>query len=317
MSTELIDIRIKGKAARVPSVFLDDRTVIATGKRLKTATVMDEELVEGEAVQDPPAFVSRLRESGLGADIFTFAQKLPDVAPKYSYRVEWDNAAVIPITTFSEWWEKRAKYDVRKAVKRAEKSGVSVRLADFNDAFVEGVCRIYNESPIRQGKPFAHYQKDFDTVKREASTYLGRSAFVGAYFNNELIGFIKMVYVGSVATTLHVISEKKHFDKKPMNALIAKAVEICEAKRMSHLVYGSYSYHDIDSSLTEFKRRNGFEKLLVPRYFIPLTLKGHVALRLGLHHRLASRLPVPVLAQARKLRSLWSGRQLRSVSEAS
>lgn len=278
---------------------------------------MDEELVEGETVSDPPSFISRVKNTELKADIFTFAQKLPDIVPKHQYRLEWDNIAVIPITTFSDWWEKRAEYDVRKAVKRAKKLGVVIRLSEFNDAFVEGVCRIYNESPIRQGRSFVHYQKDFQAVKCETSTYLERSAFVGAYYNDELIGFIKMVYVGSIATTLHVIGQKKHFDKKPMNALIAKAIEVCELKGMSHMVYGSYTYNDPNSSLTEFKRRNGFEKVLLPRYYVPLTLRGRIALRLNLHHPLPDLVPVPVLAQIRRLRSLWYRRRLQSLAEAS
>ena len=67
---------------------------------------------------------------------------------------------------------------------------------------------------------------------------------------------------------------KRHFDKRPNNALIAKAVEICATEGKSHFIYGSYVYYDPNSSLTEFKRRNGFEPVALPRYFIPLTLKG-------------------------------------------
>ena len=73
----------------------------------------------------------------------------------------------------------------------------------------------------------------------------------------------------------------KHFDKRPTNALIAKAVEICEQRGFAYLTYCNYVYNDPDSSLTEFKRRNGFEQVLVPRYYIPLTLQGRIALKLG------------------------------------
>jgi hypothetical protein len=317
MSREDVDIRIKGKTIRVPSVCINGRTVIATGKWLKTAAVLDEELVEGETVPDPELFLARLKDAELKSDIFTFAQKLPDISARHEYHLEWDNAAVIPITSFSDWWEKRAEYDVRKAVKRAKKLGVVVELSEFNDAFVDGICRIYNESPVRQGTAFWHYQKHFDVVKRENSTYLDRSAFIGAYYNDELIGFIKMVYVGTIATTLQVISQRKHFDKKPTNALIAKAVEICEARRVSHLVYGSYVYKDPRSSLTEFKRRSGFEQVLLPRYYIPLTPMGRMALRLNCHLGVSDRIPKPLLAQLRKFRSVWYNRKLRGSSLAS
>jgi hypothetical protein len=173
---------------------------------------------------------------------------------------------------------------------------------------VEGIRRIYNESPVRQGTAFWHYQKDFETVKRENSTYLSRSAFIGAYFGDELIGFIRMVYRGKVALTLQVISQKSHFDKKPMSALIGKAIEVCEAKGITHLVYGNYIYGSGANSLTEFKRRNGFEEVLVPRYYVPLTIKGRVALALNLHHGVANRVPRPVRDRLRAIRASWHAR---------
>lgn len=311
MSGEYVQMQRRGKPTRLPSVCIEGRVVITSGKWVKIAAVMDEELVEGETVPVPELFLSRLKDTELKADIFTFVQKLPDIVPKHKYHLEWDDAAVIPITSFSDWWGKRVKYDVRNAVKKAARLGVIVKVAQFDDTFVEGIVGIYNESPIRQGAPFLHYQKSFDTVRRENATYLDRSTFIGAYYNDELIGFIKMVHVGTIATTMQVVGQKKQFNKKPMNALIAKAVEICEMKGVSHLVYGSYIYHDLNSSLTEFKRRNGFEQVLLPRYYIPLTLKGKIALKLNLHHRLVDHVPVPVLAQLRKLRSLWHGRRLQ------
>ena len=66
-------------------------------------------------------------------------------------------------------------------------------------------------------------------------------------------------------------------------------------------MYCNYVYNDPKSSLTEFKRRNGFEQVLVPRYYIPLTLKGKIALSLGFHTRLVQRIPAPVVTQLLKL----------------
>jgi hypothetical protein len=312
-----IDIQVQGKTVTVPSSWIDARRVITTGKCLKIAAVMDEELVEGDTVPSPVEFVSQLKKSKLGADIFTFAQKVPDSIPKYEYHLEWENAAVVPITSYSAWWEKRVEYDVRKAVKRASRMGVVVKTAEFDEKLVEGICQIYNESAVRQGKAFWHYQKTFDAVKRENATYLDRSTFIGAYYNDELIGFIKMVYVGTVATTLQVISQKRHFEKKPMSALLAKAVELCEQKGVSHLVYGRYIYNDPKSSLTEFKRRNGFEMMMLPRYYIPLNAIGRIGLRLNLHRQMTDRIPKPIAARLRKARAVWHNLKARSDGGAS
>jgi hypothetical protein len=265
---------------------------------------------------DPQSFVSKLKESGLNADMFTFAQKLPDTTPKYAYHLEWDNLAIIPITTFSDWWEKRIEPSVRRAVRKAAKLGLVVKLVEFDDAFVNGIVGINNETPIRQGRAFWHFQKSFEDVKRENSTYPGRNAFLGAYYENQLIGFIRIIYADAMASIVQLLSMMKHYDKRPANALIAKAVEICEQGGISYLMYCNYIYNDPKSSLTEFKRRNGFEQVLLPRYYIPLTLKGKIALRLGLHRGLVQRIPKAVLSQLLKIRNSWYGRRLKDVKES-
>jgi hypothetical protein len=307
------EVRTKGKSLFVPSVEICGRTVISTGKWLKIAALHDEELVEGETVADLTSFVQDLKEAKLNADIFTIAQKLPDTTPKYQYQLEWDNLAVIPITTFSDWWEKRVESSVRRAVRKAAKAGVEVKLVEFDDAFVRGIVSINNETPIRQGRHFWHFQKSFDEVKRENSTYAARNAFLGAYYQDELIGFIRMTYADGIANIVQILSMMKHYDKRPANALISKAVEICSQKGISHVVYYSYIYNDPNSSLTEFKRRNGFEKVLLPRYYIPLTAKGRIAVKLGLHRGLVKNIPQPLLSQLLRMRNQWNARRMKAV----
>jgi hypothetical protein len=306
-------ISVKGKPVLVPSVQVNGRTVIVTGKWLRTAAVQDEDMLEDETVANPTSFVLDLKKSTLKADIFTFGQKLPNTSPKYTYHFEWENFAVIPITTFSGWWEKHVESSVRRAVRKAAKEGIVVRVAEFDDALVRGIVGINNETPIRQGRPFWHYQKSFDAVKRENSTYAERNTFLGAYYQSELIGFMRITYTDTVANIVQLLSMTKHYDKRPANALIAKAVEICEQKGISHLMYYNYIYNDPNSSLTEFKRRSGFEKLLLPRYYIPLTTKGRIAMSLGLHRGLVQRIPKPLLAQLLRMRSSWHARRSKAV----
>ena len=130
---------------------------------------------------------------------------------------------------------------------------------------------------MRQSRPFWHYGKDFERIKREHATYIERSEFIGAFFEGELIGFIKMVYVDRLAWIMAILALNSHYDKRPMNALLAKAMEICVQKESGYFVYGNYIYgNKKDSSLVEFKRRNGFERVDFPRYYVPLTLKGKI-----------------------------------------
>jgi hypothetical protein len=308
-------IRIKGRAVSVPAVEIDGRTVISTGRWLKIAVVREEELVEGDTINDPDSFVAQLKVSGLRADLFTFAQRLPDVAPRHSYHIEWDNAAVLPIATYSEWWKERTEYSIRKGVNKAKRLGVVAKVAEFDGQFAEGIWRNYNETPVRQGRAFWHYGQDLESTKSELGTYLDRSVFIGAYYEGELIGSLKLTYVGPTATIMHILSAQKHFDKRPNNALIAKAVEVCEVAGKTHLIYGSFVYYDPNSSLTEFKRRNGFEQVLLPRYYVPLTLKGRVALSLRLQRGLKGNIPQPVFAGLLKTRSRWYAWRAKATKE--
>jgi hypothetical protein len=303
------EIRVKGKTAWVPSVELEGRTIIATGKYLKIATIRDEDVVSGELVSDPDTFVANLRNSALKADLFTFFQRPPDLSPKFNFHFEWDNYAAVPITSYDDWWNALSQ-ETRKNVRRAAKRGVTTRAVAFDDELARGIYKLCNEAPVRQGKPFWHFGKDFDTVKDEHSTYLGRSEFIGAYFENELIGFIKMVYVDQVAFIFHILAANAHYDKRPINALIAAAVEKCAEKKIRYFVHDRYSYgNKSHSSLLESKRRNGFIQINFPRYYIPLTWKGKIALAFRLYRGLSGLLPGPILQAALAVRNRFYERK--------
>jgi len=315
MSIEHTEIRVKGRPVQVPAAQIDDRTVLATGSWLRVASIQDEELVEGETITDPKRFISQIQASGLRGDVFTFSQKLWETTPKYDYHFEWENWAVIPLTTYSEW-ERSAESSVRRAVRKAAKLGVTVRESELDDEFLKGIVSINNETPIRQGRAFWHYQKSLEEVRKENSTYPGRNIFLGAYFENELIGFIRIILAGKVASLVQILSMIKHYDKRPQNALLAKAVAVCAERGIPYLMYCNYVYHDPDSSLTEFKKRNGFTKILVPRYYVPLTAKGRLALSLRVHRGLVQRIPKPLLLRLLHLRNSWYSRKVKSEKQA-
>lgn len=292
MQTDSTQISVRGKQTKVRSAQIEGQTVVVRGKWFKLAEVMDEAWLPGQTIADPSRFIARLKAARLGADIFTFTQKLPETEPKYAFPVEMDNVAATPTTSFKEWWDQRLPQESRKNTRRAAKRGVVARSVPLTEELIGQIVEIYNETPIRQGVPFWHYGKDFATVKREISTFPDQSEFIGAYFERELIGFIKVVYAPPVANMMQIVSKEAHRDKRPTNALIAKAVEICEQKGMAYLVYGKYSYGNKgESSLSEFKHRNGFEKILLPRYYVPLTTYGWVILQLKLHRGMLGLIP--------------------------
>ncbi len=259
-------------------------------------------------LEDPEPVVSALRKSRERVDIFTFMQKLPDASVKFSYPMEWDNLAVLGISTFDEWWTKRIGFKARNKAKQAAKKGVIVREVAFDEAFARGIWEIYNESPVRQGRRFPHYGKTVEQVRQMSGTFLDTSIFIGAYLDDKLIGFIKLTTDdgGTQAGMMHIISMIRHRDKAPTNALVAQAVRSCADRNISYLVYSNFAYGKKErSSLSDFKERNGFERVNLPRYYVPLTGIGWAAYRLGLHHKFVDRLPGPLLAKARDLRYSW------------
>ena len=113
-----------------------------------------------------------------------------------------------------------------------------MRVVPFSDELVTGIQQIYNESAVRQGRRFWHFGKDFAAVKQMNETYCERGDFIGAFLDDRLIGFIKLVYVDHVATLIQILAMNAHQDKRPMSALIAHAVEHCERQQKTLLVYG-------------------------------------------------------------------------------
>jgi len=302
---KLEEVRSAGRRFYVPSAEICGRTVIVTGKWIRAAQVKDEEVAEGAIVEDPKEFISALKQTSLNADFFSFAQKPPETSRKYDYHLEWENWAAARTTSFKDWWENLPQ-ESRKNVRRAARRGVRVRIATLDDDFVNGVHSIYNETPIRGGRRFWHFGKDVEAIRESLATYADRTVFIGAYWNEELIGFIKLVYVDRLATLMHIISMNAHYDKRPMNALLAKAVELCEEKKISHLIYGQFVYdNNRKSSFVEFKRRNGFEQVNFPRYFIPLTVRGEIFVRLRLYRGVKGLIPQPLLQPLLSVRTWY------------
>jgi len=287
---------------------LCNREIKIEGRLLRMARIGAEKYL---FLDDPAPILAAMKNCGTRIDIFTFLQRLPDATPKYPYPMELDNLAVLPVSTFEHWWTKVVDNKTRNMVRKAEKQGVTVRDVVFDDALVRGIQAIYNECPVRQGKPFPHYGKDLETVHREESTHLDRSIFLGAYLGDKLIGFSKLVVDESrtQAGVMNFVSLVEHRDKAPTNALISQAVRCCAERGIPYLTYANFAYGRRErDSLADFKKNNGFARFDLPRYYVPLTPLGRLGLTLGLHRKLIDRVPGPIWNKFRKIRTAWYNR---------
>jgi hypothetical protein len=95
--------------------------------------------------------------------------------------------------------------------------------------------------------------------------------------------------------------------------VVKHAVRACAKRGIRNLVYSHFAYAKRErDNLTHFKERNGFKRVDLPRYCVPITTWGQAALRLGLHHRFADRLPEDMGEKLGDLRSMWNNRSNQS-----
>ena len=103
---------------------------------------------------------------------------------------------------------------------------------------------------------------------------------------------MKIVWDRNTAAIMQIVSKTAFLDRRPNNALLSKAVSLCAERNVQFLLYERFVYgKKAASSLTRFKRENGFVRMDLPCYHVPLTAKGRIALSLGLHKNIKDRLP--------------------------
>ena len=268
------------------TVIIADKEIAVTGKFFRTARLRHEWC---DFLDDVPASIQQMQRSPQIADLFTFAQDICDEPVTYPFYKESASLAVLRTTTYQQWWDDMG-FKARNKVRKGQKSGVELRVAQLNDDFAKGVEGIYNETPVKQGRRFHHYGKKAPEIKKELSGFLDRCFLVGAYYQDELVGFMKLFHRKNVLRTVLIIAKMAHRDKCVMDALIAKAVELCDQNGVGYLHYGSWC----EGGVGDFRAKHGFQRVEVPQYFVPLTMLGRLMLKLKLHRPIRNRLPESV-----------------------
>jgi hypothetical protein len=230
---------------------------------------------------------NKLRERGV--DIFTFIERgwcFKIQNPQNDWVRARDNVALLRVTSFDEWWKAVGK-KTRNIVRKAEKRGITTKTVEPSERLAEGVWKIYNETPIRQGRGFPHFGITLERTRK--GLFASKNCtYIGAYYQKELVGFIQLVYGDNIAIMSQILSLQKHWDKAVNNALTAKTVVVCAEKDVPWLMYGRMGNHP---SLDRFKIHNGFNEFPITRYYIPLTRKGKLATKLKLHEKIKDVLP--------------------------
>lgn len=232
-------------------------------------------------------FIEKLKDRGI--DIFTFLERIwchRVLHPPETWTKSNDNIALLHITDYQEWLKTIGK-KTRNMIRKAEKNGIRADITEPSETLAKGMWKIYHETPIRQERAFPHYGIALETItKGLASTK--NATYVGAYLQDELVGFVQLIHGDSIAIISQILSLQKHWDKALNNALVAKTIEVCADQHEQWIMYGRMGNHP---SLDKFKQSNGFTQLALTRYYVPITEKGRIAVRFGLQKEMKDRLP--------------------------
>jgi hypothetical protein len=277
---------------------IDNTEISLNGKFFRIAKLYHEWF---EFLDEPAALVEKMKKNKPIPDLFTFVQETHVPRPEFPFHRETAFASVLTIKSFDDWWD-NLHFKARNKARKAQKTGVEIHETELNEVFIRGVEKVYNESPLRQGRKFTHYGKSFDQIKEDLSSFKDKSIFIGAYFNGELIGFMKLFQGNGILRTIHIIATIAHRDKCVMDALIARAVKLCDEKGVSYLHYGDWT----SRGLGAFRTKYNFQPQECPRYFVPLTARGKFMLNFRLYRPLRERLPQSWVDRLIALRNQWN-----------
>ena len=160
---------VKGSRRSIECVEIGGQTFSVKRGLLTVVTLEDEWFNE---VRDPAAVIDALRRrSRAGAPICLLSVSgCRTSEPRFPYRRECESIAAVAIRDLRPLVG-RIRSSARRAIRsaRAGKWASTCASAPYDDEFVRGMTAIFNETPIRQGRRFWHYGKDFETVKRQFS----------------------------------------------------------------------------------------------------------------------------------------------------
>lgn len=243
-----------------------------------------------------------LRKSG--ADLFSFVARSFINKKHFPFDSRAANIGLLEISSYDEWWNKVARKQIRNRVRQAVKQGIEVKLVQANEEINKSIVRIYNETPFRQGRSFIGYGVDLATVSKWYTNQSNNQLLV-AYYNNEVVGFLGLVVGDNVARLNRFLSSMKYREKGVSNLLMAEAVKLCDKKGIKFFVYGNMGNLP---NLDHFKEQNGFKQYSDTRYFVPLTSKGALAIKLNAHEAFVYVLPrkvqralLPIYSQATRV----------------
>lgn len=289
-------------------------SVATSGLLVRTLKVRQELYDE---VSDPHSTIQAASQRR-GADVATFLHRFPFNGRPLPLQHDNDNYAVLPVSSHAQWVASLSKSN-RKRLRLSASAGVVVSEVKLSDDFIRGVVAILNETSVKQGRRFWHYGKGVEETRKLLWRDLGKykCRFIAAHHNGELIGFVKLLYGRNFARPSLILAKLAHRDKYTSHALVSKCVEVLAQDGVPWFIYGNFDYGRKGSeTLREFKQSLGFVRHDIPRYYVPLTWLGRLAVATGLHRGVAALIPRPLIRIALSIRAAIMTRKMAPAASA-
>ena len=214
-------------------------------------------------------------------DLFSFWNRDWIQPRTYSYPSVEDNICLLQVTSHAEWFHNLHR-KTRNMIRKNLKTQCTVRPLRFCEDTYKRILNIFHETATRQGRTFPnYYMHSFHEVEDKMAPWKDTSCLIGLFLHNELIGFTDLVFVDGYILISHFLSYTRHYDKAPNNRLMSEIVKTAEAEGISNIVYGKMASGN--TGLNRFRLHHGFRRYPVPRYYVAISGKGRVIMKIGIN----------------------------------
>ena len=192
-------------------------------------------------------------------------------------------ARILPLMReFSYIWTNKFNKKARNLVKKFKKSNGIVKVLDRPLDYINEIMEVNLSAPIRQGRPMPPSYTNREIVIKSLEASLkekkGHLKVYGAFIHDKLVAYSYVVEHNGYAYISRFLTHTKYFKYAVSNGLISAIIEDLCNRNIEVVQYGYWSRHH--KGVNHFLKQHGFERGKVEAYYIPLSRKGRLALRI-------------------------------------
>ncbi len=192
-------------------------------------------------------------------------------------------ARILPLSKGFEYiWKNKFNKKARNLVRKFLRSGGKVELLKNPLNYVDDIMEINLSKPLRQGRPLpeTYTRKDLviQILERNIRDKGEHFRVYGAFIKDKLVAYAYVSEHNGYAYISRFLTHAKYFKYAASNGLLSFIIESLCKEGVKVVQYGYWSRHY--EGVNHFLQQHGFEKGEVRAYYIPLTMKGSLVLKM-------------------------------------